>query len=277
MLKHIALAALLTLGFSTATLGQQSHATGSSNHVSTMTKGAFAGPEAERALARLGDLSLPAVRERLAQLRPPAYLPGPVLINKIIEQQHLPVASSDRVSRLKAALRPVLAYHGRDQMPVIVARSEQPKAYLVERAAIIITTNMMLITSEAEMRGIIAHELAHECLWDERARARKEDDQSWLREIELFCDAVAAITLKEIGDDPADYARALERLTSVGITAGNATRHESKTHPSLDARLKLNQWLCQRLGSTSVIAPRGEQRCSLGKSSSRLADQYHVD
>src|SRR5262249_47668392 len=70
---------------------------------------------------------------------------------------------------------------------------------------------------------------------------------SLLREIESFCDAVAAITLKEIGDDPACYRRALERMTYVGSTVGNTTRSETRTHPSLEARVKLNKWLCQRL------------------------------
>jgi len=147
------------------------------------------------------------VRRRLNEMRPPAYQPGPVLINEIIK-----------------------------------------------------TTKLMLITSEAELRGIVAHELAHEYLWEERERAFSEKDESLLREIELFCDAVAAITLKEIGDDPAHLARALERMTYIGITAGNVTRSETKTHPSLGARLKLNQWLCQRLGQATNLADSGGRR-----------------
>jgi hypothetical protein len=106
----------------------------------------------------------------------------------------------------------------------------------------------MLITSEAELRGIVAHELAHEYLWKERDRAREEKDESSLREIELFCDVVAATTLKSIGDDPSCYGRVLERMTFIGITAGSATRSETGTHPSLDARVKLNRWLCEHLG-----------------------------
>ena len=49
-----------------------------------------------------------------------------------------------------------------------------------------------------------------------------------MREIELFFDAVAAIALKEIGDDPSGYGRVLERLTYVGITTKSATRSETK-------------------------------------------------
>jgi len=238
MLKQITLAPIFALGLSTAIAGQSMKRT-----------------ETERALARLGDLAPDAVRSRLSEMRPPAYQPGPLLLNEIIKRQELTVISGESVERLKAALKPVLAYHERDgKLPIYVLRSEQPKAFVACRAALIITTKLMFITSEAEMRGIVAHELAHEYLWEERDRAFKERDESSLREIELFCDAVAAITLKEIGDDPACYARALKRMTYIGAAAGNATRSETKTHPSLDARLKLNRWLCQQFGQGAVIA-----------------------
>lgn len=204
--------------------------------------------ETERALARLGDLAPDAVSRRLSELRPPANQAGPVLLNEIIKQLNLTVMAGERVERLKTALQPVLAYHKRDgKLTIFVVRSDQPRAYVAVHAALIITTKLMVITSEAELRGIIAHELAHQYLWDERERAFKDEDKCSLREIELFCDAVAAFTLKAIGDDPACYARALERMTNVGIMTRSITRHETNTHPSLDERMKLNKWLCQRL------------------------------
>jgi hypothetical protein len=205
------------------------------------------GPEAASAVARLGNLSPAVMHKRLQQMHQPAYLPGPVLVNRIVELQRLPIADSKRVDQLKAALQPVLAYHERGRMPIVVLRSEQPKAYLVERAVIIITTRLMVIASDEEIRGIVAHELAHEYVWDERIKAINTKDVKLMRECELFCDAVAAFTLMEIDDDPASYGRILERLTIIGTNAGNAMRQESDTHPSLDARKKLNKFLCQRL------------------------------
>jgi predicted Zn-dependent protease len=241
MFRQIMLAVVFALELSTTIAGQTIKTT-----------------ETERALTRLGDLAPDAVRRRLSELRPPAYPPSPVLLNEIIKQQELMVITGDRVEHLKAALQPVLAYHQRDgKVTIFLVRSEQPRAYVAVRAALIITTKLMLITSEAELRGIIAHELAHEYLQEERDRAFKEKNQSSLREIELFCDAVAAITLNAIGDDPVCYAQALARMTYVGITTGRGTRSETKTHPSLDARLKLNRWLCQQLSQTAVTTSRG--------------------
>lgn len=246
MCNQIAFAAVLVI-FSTITPNAQpSTRLDSDSRANGKPEELLPGPEAARAIARLGDLSPAAIRENLKKLRQPAYLPGPFLVNRIVEAQHLPIAESSRVDQLKAALQPVLDYHERGKMPLVVLRSEHPKAYLVERAVVIITTRMMVIASNEEIRGVVAHELAHEYIWDDRVKAMKEKDWKLMRECELFCDAVAAFTLKEIGDDPASYRRILERLTEIGIITRATTRHESDTHPSLDARKKLNKFLCQR-------------------------------
>lgn len=224
----------------------------------------LAGIEAANAIARLGELSSAALRERLQQRRPLDYRPGTV--QKIVAAQRLPVVTNKDVDQLKLALQPVLDYHGRSQLPIYVLRADQPKAYLVDRAVIIITTRLLMRASVAELRGIIAHELAHEYLWADRFQAFKAKHWSMLRECELFCDAVAVFTMQELGDDPASYVRMLERLTLApivaGIVAGNTTRYGTDTHPSLDARKKLIAFLCQRLNAETA------ERCNAAKSSS---------
>jgi predicted SprT family Zn-dependent metalloprotease len=247
MFKQVALAAILVILSTITPAAQPSTKLNSDSRANGKSEELLPNPEATRAIARLGDLSPAAIRDHLRRMRLPAYLPGSFLVNKIVEAQRLPIAESKRVDRLKTALQPVLDYHERGQMPIVVLRSELPKAYLVERAAIIITTRMMVIASDEEIRGVVAHELAHEYVWDERVKAKMEKDGELMRECELFCDAVAAFTLKEIGDEPASYGCILERLIIVGIKAGNLTMSETDTHPSLDARKKLNKFMCQRL------------------------------
>lgn len=247
MFKQIAFAAILVILSTITPTAQPPNKIASDSRANGKSEELLPGSEATRAIARFGDLSSAAIRESLKKMSQPAYLPGPFLVNRIVKAQHLPIAESKRVDQLKASLQPVLDYHERGKMPIYVLRSEQPKAYLVERAVIIITTRMMVIASNEEIRGIIAHELAHEYVWGERIKAVKEKDGKLMRECELFCDLVAAFTLKEIGDDPASYARVLERLTEIGIITRATTRHETDTHPSLDARKKLNMFLRQRL------------------------------
>ncbi len=251
MFKQTALAAILTLTFTISSFGQQLKNYTADGKTDERWEESIGGREAAKAIARLGDLSSAAIRHRLRQMRQPFYSPSTALVKKIIEMQRLPIASGSDVDRLKAALQPALDYHGRGQMPIYVLRSEQPQAHIVACAVIIITTRLLTRATDEEIRGIIAHELAHEYVWDERILAGKAKNEALMREIELFCDAVAAFTLKEIGDDPASYSRILERMAITnkvaGIAAGNTTRREAYTHPSLDARKKLNKFLRQRL------------------------------
>jgi Peptidase family M48 len=246
MFKQVALTAILIIAFTVTVAGQATKNFATGSNANGELEESLGEAEAVKAIECLGDLSPAAIRERLKQMRIPAYLPGPVLVNKIIELQGLPIVESKSVDRLKAAVQPVLDYHERVRMPIYVLRSDEPKAYLVERAVIIITTRMMYIASDPEIRGIIAHELAHEYVWDERGKARREKGWKLMRECELFCDAVAAFTLKEIGDDPASYGRILLRMALAGIKLGIAMRQKSDTHPSLDTRIKLNKFLCRR-------------------------------
>jgi hypothetical protein len=246
MFKQVALTAILIIAFTVTVAGQATKNLATDSNANGKREEALGGAEAAKAIERLGDLSPAAIRERLKQMRIPAYRPGPVLVNKIIQLQELPIVESKRVDQLKAAMQPVLDYHLRGRMPIYVLRSDRPRAYLAERAVIIITTSMTDIASDAEIRGVIAHELAHEYVWDVQVKARREKDGKLMRECELFCDAVAAFTLKEIGDDPTSYGRILLRMAIFGINYGIAMRKKSDTHPSLDARIKLNKFLCRR-------------------------------
>ena len=247
MRQRIALATSLILALTITITGQPLNNVTANANANSKREELLEGTEAAKVIAHLGDLARPVLRERLKQMRQPGYQPTPLLVQKLVEAQKLTVANNKRVDQLKAALQPVLDYHGRSQMPIYVLLSDQPKAYLVECAVLFITTRMMLISTDEELRGIVAHELAHEYVWEERKQAKQLKDGQKMRECELFCDALAAFTLKEIGDDPASYGRILVRLTIIGINAGSAMKQESDTHPSLDARKKLNKFLCQRL------------------------------
>ncbi len=106
------------------------------------------GTDATRAIARFGDLSAFSIRERLKQMREPAFQPTSDQINKIFESLDLPIAIYKRVDHLKAVLQPVFDYHERSRMQVYVMDSNLPKAFLIGRSVIIITTRMRLITRD---------------------------------------------------------------------------------------------------------------------------------
>ncbi len=250
MFKQVTGAVVFTIAFFITINGQPLKNSTTDSKTDGKWEESIGGTDAAKAIARLGDLSPAAIRERLKQMRQLAYMPDPAFIKKVIELQRLPVRSGKDVEQLKAALQPVLDFHGRSQTPTYVLQSEQPNAHIVERAVLIITTKLLMRASEEEIRGIVAHELAHEYVWDQRILARKAKNEPLMREFELFCDAVAVFTMKELGDNPASYSRILERMELsnrvAGIVAGNTSRREAFTHPPLDARKKLIKFLCQQ-------------------------------
>src|SRR5262245_8111843 len=195
MFKQIAGAAILGILFIITTAAQPSIKPAGNSLANGKPETLVPGAEAARAIARFGDLSPAAIRECLKEICRPTNRPAPELVNKILESQNLAIVSSKRIGQLKAALQPVLEYHGRGQMPIYILWSDQPKAYLVERAVILITNRLVISASDEEIRGIVAHELAHEYVWDEHARAREAKNGKLMRECELFCDVVAAFTL----------------------------------------------------------------------------------
>src|SRR5262245_48795258 len=84
------------------------------------------GTEEARAVARLGDLSIVSIRERLKQMRAPAFRPTSDQLKKAIESQDMPIANYKRIELLKAVLQPVLDYHERSRMQIYVLDSNLP-------------------------------------------------------------------------------------------------------------------------------------------------------
>ena len=161
MRKPITFAVVFIIAFTSAITGQSLNNAASNAKANSKREELPEGTEAAKAIARLGALAPAAIRERLQQLRPQAFLPQADHIKQLVKRLNLTIETGKRVDQTKAVLQPVLDYHGRSQMPMVVLRAEQPKAYVAERTVIIITTGLMIHANEEELRGIVAHEIAH--------------------------------------------------------------------------------------------------------------------
>src|SRR5262245_32603566 len=102
MFKQVAGAVISIITFTVTGAGQATKHLGANNNADARWEESLGGREAVGALARFGGLSPTVIRECLRRTRLPAYLPGPFLVNKIIDAQHLPIAESKRVDQLKA-------------------------------------------------------------------------------------------------------------------------------------------------------------------------------
>lgn len=112
-------------------------------------------------------------------------------------------------------LRRVLQAHARDGVyDVRVVDVASARVGLYGRAVLLITKPALDLLSGEELQGVVAHEVGHEYLWDDWQSATQQSDGRRLREIELICDAVGALTLARIGVPPERLTAGLGRLAA---------------------------------------------------------------
>jgi Zn-dependent protease with chaperone function len=178
-----------------------------------------------------------------------AMRPAPVSgADKSLLMRDLPlVADSNKVEgqhqlgRLYARLDPVLKLCGRyGVVDLIVFRNSQPIVYSKPGVVLVISTEVLKIVGndDAALAGIVAHELAHEYVALQMLGAIRSRDLSKIRELELFCDAVAVVVLLDLGLDPTHYAKALQRIATHS-QAATILNDGSNSHPEIEARLKV--------------------------------------
>jgi len=122
-----------------------------------------------------------------------------------------------QIQKLRQRVRWTLALHRRiNVIDFYIFRYPYPGAMNKPGAFIAITTTLlqMIGDDDAALIGIVSHELAHEYVASEMTDAHNKKDLAWMRELELFCDAVAVVSLVALGLDPSRYASILERIAS---------------------------------------------------------------
>lgn len=111
------------------------------------------------------------------------------------------------------AAKAVLRLHGRETVyDVRVIDVPQAWSGLHGRAVLLLSRPVLHLLSSAELQALVAHEIAHEYLWVRWEAARTAHDELRLREVESACDAIAALTLDQLGIPPGWLARAIEKV-----------------------------------------------------------------
>jgi hypothetical protein len=143
------------------------------------------------------------------------------------------------VNRLTAAqerkldsLPPVLRAHGRDGIYRLkILDSRQARLGLHARSVLLISDTALMALTSVQLQAAVAHEIGHEYVWEDFEQSRARRDSEHIRELELSCDGIAAVTLARIGEDPGEWIVALERLyaqdRSRGIVYGNENEYPS--------------------------------------------------
>jgi Zn-dependent protease with chaperone function len=111
------------------------------------------------------------------------------------------------------ALRIVSVYHGRQgRFDIKVIDVRPATVALYERVILLVTRPALRMLSSAELQGIVAHEVAHDFLWEEFELARRTGERRARQQLELQCDGIAALTLMALGLDAMVLPEALRKL-----------------------------------------------------------------
>jgi hypothetical protein len=114
------------------------------------------------------------------------------------------------------------------------------------RAVVLIPAPTIALLSAAELQAMAAHEIGHEYVWTEWNRARQHGDQERLKELEFVCDAIAAVTLRQLGMDPSKVIDAIEKVARFNRQRFGAAANE-QDYPTLEERRafarQIKRWL----------------------------------
>jgi hypothetical protein len=190
--------------------------------------------------------------ERLEHLGP---LPR---IDPVIKQQV--IASLPREGEVKSlnveyrkkleSVARVVNMHGLDSDHLFkVVESPQARVAIHARFVVLITDTALRLLTPSQLQAIVAHEIGHDYVWEEYEDARNRHDWHRVRELELFCDAVAVFTLVRMAVPPSTLIDALRTIVASDEHNGVVVDTTRNSHPSLVERSRFSKELTKRLSS----------------------------
>jgi hypothetical protein len=165
------------------------------------------------------------IDELLAQLRPTpldAAARAEVIAALPKEGELRPKPSE--IAKLEAA-EGILAYHDR-QGVIIFKVIDVNHAFvgLHARSVLLASRDALSLVSADEFAALVAHEIAHEYVWDEYWQAMQRADHPRMQELELRCDGIAVLTMRRLGLDPERLVSAVQKMTRFNQHRGTVAR-----------------------------------------------------
>jgi hypothetical protein len=120
-----------------------------------------------------------------------------------------------------AAIAPVLRYHHRqDVLQLKLITVGHAFVGLHARTVLLVSREALDLLDGPMLQALIGHEIGHEYFWDEYQAAVARDNQDEVRALELRCDGVAVITLRQLGLDPHAFIEAVRVMTRFNERVG---------------------------------------------------------
>jgi hypothetical protein len=211
----------------------------------------------ESALARFLSTDPLTFKRKLSEVRPAPIDAGEKAAAVRSFYEALPesgeiTAFNDASRRKMAALERVLRVHDRGAAyDIKVITTQQAYVGLYERAIILVSEVALNMLETEELQAMVAHEMAHEYVWERWQAARETSDHTVLKELELYCDGIAMTTLQVIGVRPSRFYGGVRKISRFNRERfGKATNDDS--YPSLDEREKFAKAVSLWLANTAL-------------------------
>ena len=145
-----------------------------------------------------------------------------------------------------AAVRQILEATKRDWYEVKVIDVPQAAIALHARAVLLISKPVLNVVTPGELQALAAHEIGHEYVWAEYEGARRGAGQTRLKELELLCDAMAAVTLHDLGLEPSSLVDGIAKISRFNRDRFGAADNEA-FYPTVAERMAfagaVQRWL----------------------------------
>jgi len=198
----------------------------------------------EALIHRFGALQSPAFVQWLHSILPPpitAKIRDDAFPRAAWKAQLHIVTDPKTCERLQQQSAPALKLFTRQDTRFVIYYDNFPQMQTVAGYIAISTGLMRLIKTDAQLNGLVAHELARDLFKQKFAAAWKNEDFQTIRQFELFYDAVAVSALQSLALPSEDYAHILRSMVAHAPTHEDFSMNsqETKRHPPLAERLTL--------------------------------------
>lgn len=131
-------------------------------------------------------------------------------------------------------LRPIFDLFGRE-WDVAVIGQDAPFSGAFRQSIYIVSTGLLSLITDEELRSFAAHELAHECFIDELREADRTGYLGAYHLVEFKSDLVAALACLLLKDAPLSIASGITRVEAYYLNVAPSVLRENK-HPTSQQR-----------------------------------------
>jgi hypothetical protein len=143
-------------------------------------------------------------------------------------------------------LKPIFAIFGR-KWDVAVIEQDAPFSGAFRQCIYIVSTGLLGMINDVELRSFAAHELAHECFIAELREADRTGCLMAYYLVELKSDLIAALACLLLKYDPLSLTSGVARIEAYYLSIDPGIVLESK-HPTLQQRLRCLKMFLAKIG-----------------------------